>query len=446
MATSDAASIITEITALAAKPKTRLLRRARLVVLSGSAAGQELPIGAAGCLIGKDASCQLRLDDPQVSRKHLEVHVVDAGLLLRDLGSKNGTFVGATRISEVVVAPGTVIKIGVTEIALADGEVMASLPPSSASSFGRLQGRSLKMREVYAVLERVAHTDVPVLIGGETGTGKELCAEALHQASRVASGPFVVCDVAGMPRTLIETEMFGHVRGAFTGADRPHEGAFVRAHGGTIFIDEIGELELELQPRLLRVLEQRQVRPIGSGSYRAVDIRVISATNRDLRADCRRGAFRQDLFHRLGVVEVTLPPLRERKEDIALLVEGWLAPRGISATDETLHRLEEHDWPGNVRELRNVIERGVSLLSGEKVLEARYLGLDRTRATAAFISDYKRAKEELIAPWEREFVRALLQRTGGNVSLAAREGGLDRTYLHRLMRKYDIKARTPDGD
>jgi DNA-binding NtrC family response regulator len=197
---------------------------------------------------------------------------------------------------------------------------------------------------------------------------------------------------------------------------------------------------------LLRVLEQRQVRPIGSGSYRAIDIRIISATNRDLRAACRLGSFRQDLFHRLSVVEVTLPALRERKEDIPMLVEGWLAPRGITATDETLRRLDEHDWPGNVRELRNVIERGVSLLAGENLLEARYLGLDRARGVAGFVSDYRRAKEELLVPWEREYVRALLQRTGGNVSLAAREGGLDRTYLHRLMRKYDIKARMPGGE
>jgi DNA-binding NtrC family response regulator len=437
---------LSQVTAAALSHVPLLPRRLLILVATGPDQGQSLELVSGSYVVGKGSTCSFRLTDPQVSRRHLEVQVTEGGLVLRDLGSKNGCFLAGVRFTEVVVGMGAVIRVGATELKFVSPEGASALPPSQATSFGRLIGKSLRMREVYGLLERIAPTQVPVLISGETGTGKELCAEALHQASKVQSGPFVVCDIAGLPRTLIESELFGHVRGAFTGADRDREGAFVRANRGTIFIDEIGELEIGIQPRLLRVLEQRQVKPVGASGYQKVDIRIISATNRDLKAECAAARFREDLFHRLSVVQVVMPPLRERKEDIPDLVASWL-PKDVTATAETLGLLMEHDWPGNARELRNVVERGLSLLAGATELTPAYLGLSTTSsssgaatAPATASGDYKQAKENLIATWERSFVQGLLKKTGGNISAAAREGGLDRAYLHRLMRKYGIRG------
>jgi transcriptional regulator with GAF, ATPase, and Fis domain len=301
---------------------------------------------------------------------------------------------------------------------------------------------------VFAVLELIAQSDVAVLIEGETGTGKELCAEAIRSAGPRAKGPFVVCDLAGVSRSLIESELFGHVRGAFTGADRDREGAFQQAHGGTIFIDEIGELELDMQPRLLRALESRKVKPVGAPHYRDVDVRVIAATNRDLREEVKAGRFRDDLYHRLAVVRVTLPPLRDRKEDVAALVQQFLAGKDVEVPSETMGLFTEYDWPGNVRELKNVIDRGLSLMGHNRVLEPSLLGLEATPGAAPSGTNpqwpsvgnegFREAKERLIASWERDYVMQLLRRAGGNVSKAAREGGLDRVYLHRLIKKYGI--------
>jgi transcriptional regulator with GAF, ATPase, and Fis domain len=257
-----------------------------------------------------------------------------------------------------------------------------------------------------------------------------------------------VCDLAGVSRSLIESELFGHVRGAFTGADRDRQGAFEQAHGGTIFIDEIGELELDMQPRLLRALESRKIKPVGAAQYREIDVRVIAATNRDLREEVKAGRFRDDLYHRLAVVRVTLPPLRERKEDVAPLVQHFLAGKDVVVPPETMGLFTEYDWPGNVRELKNVIDRGLSLMGQNRVLDPALLGLEAMPGTSTAGTNpqwpsvgnegFREAKERLIASWERDYVTQLLRRAGGNVSKAAREGGLDRVYLHRLIKKYGI--------
>jgi len=298
------------------------------------------------------------------------------------------------------------------------------------------------MRELFTVLERVAGSSEPVLIEGETGTGKELCAEAIHKASTRARGPFVVCDLAGVPRTLIESELFGHVKGAFTGAASDRVGAFESAHRGTVFLDEIGELESDFQPRLLRALENHTVRRVGSAIYRNVDVRVIAATNRDLAQEVESGSFRPDLFHRLSVVRVRLPALRERKEDIPFLVERFLAGSGVKIASATLALLQEYDWPGNVRELKNVLRRGVALKHEGGTLEPEDLGLAVTGAGAsterAAPDTYHEAKAQLIETWEKSYVRRVLDETGGNVSQAARKCGLGRAYLHRLIRKYQL--------
>ncbi|HEY2745566.1 MAG TPA: sigma 54-interacting transcriptional regulator [Polyangia bacterium] len=418
----------------------------RVLVLSGADVGKQLVLERGTYLIGKAPGCDLVLSDGSVSRQHLELRVTEAGVLVRDLGSTNGSFFGGARFSEVTVGPGAVVAIGNTELKLATVERSHPIMPSTSERFGALLGPSLKMREVFAVLELVAQSDVAVLIEGETGTGKELCAEAIRSAGPRAKGPLVICDLAGVSRSLIESELFGHVRGAFTGADRDREGAFMQAHGGTIFIDEIGELEIDMQPRLLRALESRRVKPVGATQYRDVDVRVIAATNRDLREEVKAGRFRDDLYHRLAVVRVTLPPLRERKSDVAPLVEHFLAGKDVEVPADTMALFTEYDWPGNVRELKNVIDRGLSLMGQNRVLLPSLLGLEppASQATGAMQwpsagnEGFREAKERLIASWERDYVTQLLRRAGGNVSKAAREGGLDRVYLHRLIKKYSI--------
>jgi DNA-binding NtrC family response regulator len=427
-------------------------QRLRLVVLSGPDAGKEIDLERGTYLIGKAPGCALTLTDAGVSRQHLEIQLTADGVIVKDLESTNGSYYGGARFTTVTVGAGAVLTIGTTELKLAPGEAGRSLAllPSDADRFRGLTGKSLKMREVYALLERIAQSDVAVLIEGETGTGKELCAEAIHDAGQRKQKPFIICDLAGVSRSLIESELFGHVRGAFTGADRDREGAFALAHGGTIFIDEVGELETEVQPRLLRALEQRKVKPVGASGYRDVDVRVIAATNRDLREEVKAGRFRDDLYHRLAVIKVTLPPLRERKEDIPLLVDAFLgrAGRPIQVPPETLALLGDYDWPGNVRELKNVIERGLSLMAPDSnVLEPSLLGLEPPVREAggspvawATIGPegFREAKERLISAWERDYVSQLLKKTNGNVSQAAREGGIDRVYLHRLMKKHGI--------
>jgi DNA-binding NtrC family response regulator len=419
--------------------------RLRLLVLSGPEQGKQLLLERGTYLIGKAPGCDLVLSDGEVSRQHLELQVQEGGILMRDLGSTNGSFFGGARFSEVTVGPGAVITIGTTELRLATVERSQPILPSSSDRFGELLGPSLKMREVFAILELVAQSDVAVLIEGETGTGKELCAEAIRAASPRAKGPFVVCDLAGVSRSLIESELFGHVRGAFTGADRDREGAFQQANGGTIFIDEIGELELDMQPRLLRALESRKVKQVGAAQYKEIDVRVIAATNRDLREEVKAGRFREDLYHRLAVVRVTLPTLRERKEDVPALVQEFLAGKEVEVPAETLALFTEYDWPGNVRELKNVIDRGLSLMGQGRALLPSLLGLEPQAAAGGTPQwptvgneGFREAKERLIASWESDYVSQLLRRAGGNVSKAAREGGLDRVYLHRLIKKYGI--------
>jgi DNA-binding NtrC family response regulator len=420
----------------------------RVLVLSGPDQGKQLLLERGTYFVGKAPSCDLVLSDGAVSRQHLELQVTGAGILVKDLGSTNGSFFGGARFSQVTVGPGAVVTIGTSELKLATVERSHPILPSASDHFGALLGPSLAMREAFALLELVAQSDVAVLIEGETGTGKELCAEAIRSAGPRAKGPFVVCDLAGVSRTLIESELFGHVRGAFTGADRDREGAFTQAHGGTIFIDEIGELELDMQPRLLRALESRKVKPVGATQYRDVDVRVIAATNRDLREEVKAGRFRDDLYHRLAVVRITLPPLRQRKEDIPALVEHFLAGKQVQVPPETLALFTEYDWPGNVRELKNVIDRGLSLMGVARVLQPSLLGLESGPGPhgptpawpTAGHEGFREAKERLIASWERDYVTQLLRRAGGNVSKAAREGGLDRVYLHRLIKKYNIVA------
>jgi DNA-binding NtrC family response regulator len=307
------------------------------------------------------------------------------------------------------------------------------------------------IRQVFTVLERVAATETAVLLQGETGVGKELAAEAIHALSSRKDKPFVICDLAGVQATLIESELFGHVRGSFTGADRDREGAFVQADGGTIFLDEIGEVSAEVQPRLLRALERRQVKPVGSATYRSINVRVIAATNRDLPTEVKEGRFRRDLYHRLAVVRVEIPPLRHRREDIPVLAEHFLALAAQNAGrpvpklgPTTLAALSRHDWLGNARELRNVLDQALALSPGPAI-EPRLLSLpdgalptDGASASGGSALPFRESRERLIEAWEQEYIRDLLAKAGHNVSEAARRAGLSRVYLHELIRKHDL--------
>jgi DNA-binding NtrC family response regulator len=423
-----------------AEPFVDTSPKQRLVVLAGPDAGRGIALAPGRYQVGRDNDCQLVLHDATVAGRHLEIELTQNQICVRDLGSTSGSYFGGARFSEITVDDAVVVHVGGTELAVLPEESQSGILPSCETRFHGVLGRSLVMRNIYAVLERASASDVSILIEGETGTGKELLAEAIHAESARTKGAFVVCDLAGVSRTLIESELYGHLRGAFTGADRDRTGAFEQAHGGTIFIDELGELEQEAQPRLLRAIERRQVKPVGSAGYKDIDVRVVAASGRDLNQEVRAGRFREDLYHRIAVVRVVLPPLRERREDIPLLVRAFLGERA-ELSPGAMAALVRHDWPGNVRELRNVIERALSLATPEQsIIEAPLLGLPAPtrRASAAAGAGYKETKERLLQEWEKNYIEDLLRQSGGNVSKAAREGGLDRVYLHRLMKKHGI--------
>jgi DNA-binding NtrC family response regulator len=306
------------------------------------------------------------------------------------------------------------------------------------------------MRRIFAVLPKLAASESTVLLEGETGTGKGLLAEALHQHSARADGPFMVLDCSAIPPTLVEAELFGHARGAFTGAHAARPGAFEAAAGGTLFLDEIGELPLDMQPKLLRALEHRTIRRIGSTETIRLDVRVIAASNRDLRQEVNRGRFRSDLFYRLNVVRIRIPPLRERRDDIPFLVAHFyeqFAPTGDSSPPAALiTSLAQQDWPGNVRELRSAVERAVLMDDPEiwRELASVDAGDDDAGEIAGRFDptvSFRVAKERAMAHWERGYVQSLVRLTPGNLSAAARAARMDRNYLRELVRKHGIAAK-----
>ena len=327
------------------------------------------------------------------------------------------------------------------------------------SERGRLLGTGAKIAEVRERLARVGPSDATVLLLGESGTGKELAARTLHDASTRAAGPFVAVNCGALPEALLESELFGHVRGAFTGANRDKDraGLFASAAGGTVFLDEIGDAPLSVQVKLLRVLQEREVIPVGATRPVAVDVRVVAATHRDLGAEVQAGRFREDLLYRLHVVPIQMPPLRERREDIALLAELFLAQvasRHALGTphlsSDALGLLLEHDWPGNVRELSNVME-GAALLASDGVLRPSHVQAVLVRPTRSEASKSEAplpllelAGEELPSlrvareRFDRLYVEEALRRANGNVSAAARLAGRNRTDFHALLKRYGI--------
>jgi transcriptional regulator with GAF, ATPase, and Fis domain len=393
--------------------------------------------------LGAAPGAQVRIIDREVSRLHAELEPTDRGTWVRDLGSRNGTFVENLQVAAALLPDGARIRVGRTDVVLRYPAEASPVELWPKESFGGLIGASTPMRELFAQMSRVAQSDAPVLILGETGTGKELVARAIHDASARAGGPFVIVDCAALASSLIEGELFGHTRGAFTGAVAARAGSFEAANGGTIFLDEIGELPLELQPKLLRVLESRAVKRLGESEHRPIDVRLVAATHRDLRRMVNAGAFREDLYFRIAVLPLALPPLRARKDDVALLFRHFLAGRQ-TAEPVSEQEIAEMPWLGNVRELRNFVERACAigakdaLRSSQPAIEAAGPAASDEASAVAFNQPFKEFRERWIDHGEREYLRRLLEHHGRNVPAAAEAAGLDRTYVYRLIRKHGL--------
>jgi transcriptional regulator with GAF, ATPase, and Fis domain len=446
-----------------ARPTVRHLRKSKLVVVAGPDAGKEVEIAKPRVTGGRSIINDLVLTDKAISSTHFEIFADDGGYHLRDLESTNGVFCGELRIRDVYLKPGTGFRVGHSELRFQRTDEVVEIALSKRDSFQEVIGASVRMREIFATLEKVAPSELTVLITGETGTGKEMIARGIHQASTRAHKPFVVLDCGAIPRDLIESTLFGHEKGSFTGAVGQHHGCFEQAHGGTIFLDEIGELDLGLQPKLLRVLENREVKRVGGDRTIKVDVRVLAATNRDLRQMVNQGTFREDLYFRLSVIQVEMPPLRERKDDIGALAEVFLRDVAgrrnldLTFTPDAVQALVGHAWPGNVRELKNVVERAASLAEGPGIKRSDlFFHRDNSAAraapavaesapAAAFPGlapgvDFKEAKQRVVDQFEMAYLKALLERHEGNITRSAQEAGLTRYHLRELLKRHGLTA------
>ncbi|MCP4446597.1 MAG: sigma 54-dependent Fis family transcriptional regulator [Myxococcales bacterium] len=478
----------TWVTYVGGQPRGVRVRRCRVDVLAGPDKGLVTELESSCIRVGARQGNEVQLSDSGVSGLHFEIALDDRGYRLKDLDSTNGTFVSGLRVNDIYMEPETVIQVGATQLRFQPLSESIEVELASGASFGGMTGESVKMRELFARLEKIAPSDATVLITGETGVGKELVAEAMHELSPRSTGNFVVLDCGSIPQSLIESELFGHERGAFTGATSAHAGVFERAHKGVVFLDEIGELPLSMQPKLLRVLERKEVRRIGGSKTINVDIRVVAATNRDLGVEVNRGRFREDLYYRLAVARVHVPPLRDRREDIDALIKHFLdilpGAKTDSLSPETIELMQRHDWPGNVRELRNVIERAV-LLSESPLSKTALRGVGGQSSgsvssatsssqirTSEFISPeaeagdssdatvgevdgpsenrmevvvdtktpFKLLKQELISEFERRYITQLLDEHDHNISSAARAAGIDRMSIHKMLNRLGLTA------
>ncbi|WP_437595214.1 sigma 54-interacting transcriptional regulator [Sorangium sp. So ce590] len=429
---------------------TRDATRARAVqwfVRGGTlrVAGRDpVKIGIAPVVVGRDPSCGVVVDDPEVSSTHCELRAEGPGVLVRDLGSKNGTFVSTVRIRDAILTAACVIQVGSSVLGFEPLD-KERVDVGFDESFGPLIGASPRMRHLFRLLREVAATELSLLITGETGTGKELAAQAIHDGSGRRAGPFIVVDCASLPGALAESFLFGHERDAFPGATERKGGAFHEANGGTIFLDELGELPPELQPKLLRVLSERKLKRVGSRVYEPVDVRIIAATRSDLGRSMNTGRFRSDLFFRIAQMRVELPPLRERREDIPLLVESVCArlgcsERAVEMVNLITTTLGQHDFPGNVRELMNVTSVAASLPPGAEAIAA-ILPLEGGSDVVAPTSAFGEAKRSAVAAFEQRYFSELIRATSGNVSEMARRAGMERHHVRMFLRKHGLTAK-----
>jgi transcriptional regulator with GAF, ATPase, and Fis domain len=412
--------------------------RARFALVATERDGVTLEVEGT-MLLGSSASAHLRVPSRTVSRVHAELEATAEGLRVRDLGSTNGTRIDHVRIEHAYAKLGATVWFGDQAFVLRSGEPSkAVLWP--ADRYGALIGRSTAMRRLFARLDLLARTDSTVLLLGETGTGKELVARSLHDASARARGPFVTIDCTAIPEPLFESELFGHTRGAFTGAASSRVGALEAANGGTLFLDEVGELPLAHQAKLLRVLEGREVRRVGENKHRPIDVRVVAATHRDLPRLVSEGSFREDLYFRLAVVPLHLPPLRERLEDVPELAAFFYRDTGAGRLpEEIVGELGRRPWLGNVRELRNFCQRLAALGAVEALALESDRELPSHLPSVPLDRPYKEVRDEWLAHIEHQFLRGWLSRTNGNVSAVAEAMGLNRTYVHKMLRRHDVR-------
>jgi two-component system, NtrC family, response regulator GlrR len=427
-----------------AQPLRATVRECRLTQLADGRDGVPFLFAAERIVIGADAKADLVIDDAAMSKFHCEIRIRDGAAVVRDLGSRNGTLVDRVPVIEAPLRDGALLSLGRTLLRFNVGTRQVEIPLSQRERFGRLIGRSTAMRSAFVVLEAAAASASTVLLQGESGTGKDLAAESIHVESARHDGPFVVVDCGAIPANLLEAELFGFEAGAFTGATAQRIGAFEAANGGTILLDEIGELALDLQPKLLRAIERREIQRLGSSQRVAIDVRIIAATNRNLRQEVNARRFRSDLYFRLAVLVVTMPPLRDRAPDLPQLVAGILddlraGDSAIAAAlrgGELLPELLRHGWPGNVRELRNYVEaslvrqdwHGAPAAGDGAEMPAIDVGLP-----------LREVRERWLRHVERRYLEQLLVLHGNNVSAAARAAGIDRVHFHRLLARVGLR-------
>jgi transcriptional regulator with PAS, ATPase and Fis domain len=418
--------------------------KTRIAVTKGPDAGFTLDVAGTPVRIGTALDNDIVLTDDTVSRRHCEIEPTGQGVCVRDTGSTNGVLTAGMHIREAILVGSVSLQLGQTTLLITPLDETVDKEQSTVDRFGDLLGRSARMRELFADLERIARTDVTLLVEGETGTGKDLVAESVHRTSARSDRPYVVFDCGAVAPTLIESELFGHERGAFTGAVTARPGVFEQADGGTLFLDELGELPKDLQPKLLRVLEKRDVRRVGATKTISVDVRVIAATNRNTLAEVRSGSFRQDLYFRIATAHVTVPPLRDRMDDLPMLVAHFMSqerpPRSPSdVSPDVWDMFRAYRWPGNVRELRNAVQRllvtpGRAL--GALSVEAAHGHMLEPRSGE--IVPLRIARRDSSDSFERAYLEAVLAKTEGNVTRAAAIAEVSRQMVQKLMRKHGL--------
>lgn len=463
---------------------TLQLDECSLYVTHGPHKGQEVFLTDNWLHVGRAEWCDISLpQDMRISRHHCKIQLCPEGLMVHDLGSSNGTFMGGSRVYQALLNPDQPMKVGDSVMELRMHSSPTEIRVNHYDKSGLLVGSSPAMGEIFSLLSRMSSLDMPVLLRGETGTGKTSVAQALHQQSPRSKGPMVHVNCGALSPSLIESELFGYERGAFTNASKRHRGFFEQAHQGTLFLDEIGELPLSLQPKLLDVLERKKIRRLGSETEIDVDFRLVTATHADLREAVEDGRFRQDLFYRLAVAELHVPPLRDRLEDIPLLAAHTLSQLSphqlIQLTPGALRALKQHIWPGNIRELRNVLERSL-MFSDENTLDSHHLQLHALAPGSTPVVEAappvfevepttpdihppgqeghlllpashtedgtRRTMQERLGDIEKLILLETLEELNWNVNATRKALGLSRSWVYNLIKKHDLKPNEGEED